>query len=294
MVARHKSIIVHSVYERELPRILAVIRHGKLKKADKTGDEEKDLPKIRARVRHENVKKADEETGGEENAIETSSAGEMVSSRAEEKIIGELSRLSMAFAPLWRTVLYNMYEGATIEASTFVSDVTGVKATLNVQELIDAYLRENGGTKIKDILEEDQRWMSAVLRNDVQAGKGINEVVGDITARFPNYSEGRAETIARTEIHQASGYASNEMMKTAAPGMQKTWICTFENSREAHMEADGQTVPVPDDFNVGGESVAYPGDGSAENSINCQCEVEYAPTSSEQVTPSEEAAEEET
>lgn len=222
MVARHKSIIVHSVYERELPRILAVIRHGKLKKADKTGDEEKDLPKIRTRVHHEKVKKADEETGGEENAIETSSAGEMVSSRAEEKIIGELSRLSAAFVPAWRTVLYNMYEGAAIETVEFIPETivqcSPVKDIVQCsQEIVDTYLRKNdyGSETINDILNEDVRWIADLIRADAQAGKSIGEIVKDLTTRFPAYSEGRAEMIAQAEIRQASDYASNEMIKAA-------------------------------------------------------------------------------
>jgi hypothetical protein len=196
-------------------------------------------------------------------------------------IILKLPTLNPRFAALWYPALRNVYEGTVTQASVLVSDIVGVKPPLDIQTLVDMYLRDQGAQNIKGILEEDQRWMSAVLRNGAQEGKETSEIIKDITTHFPDYSEGRAGTIARTEIHAADGYASNEMMKDAAPGMQKRWICMFQNSRDAHMDADGQTVDLEDDFEVGGESMAYPGGGDdPENNINCQCIVEYIPRGS--------------
>lgn len=60
--------------------------------------------------------------------------------------------------------------------------------------------------------------------------------------------------------------------------VQKTWNATLDSStRPEHAEADGQSVDILDNFDVGGESLAYPGDdsGSPENTINCRCEVTY-------------------
>jgi hypothetical protein len=58
----------------------------------------------------------------------------------------------------------------------------------------------------------------------------------------------------------------------------KTWNAIEDNvTREAHLEADGQSVPVDSNFEVDGEELEYPGDdgGSPENTINCRCEVTY-------------------
>lgn len=58
----------------------------------------------------------------------------------------------------------------------------------------------------------------------------------------------------------------------------KTWNAIEDNvTREAHLEADGQSVPVDSNFEVDGEELEYPGDdsGSVENTINCRCEVTY-------------------
>ncbi len=47
--------------------------------------------------------------------------------------------------------------------------------------------------------------------------------------------------------------------------------------RETHAEADGQVVPVDQPFDVGGESLDYPGDpsGSDAECCNCRCSVIY-------------------
>ena len=51
-------------------------------------------------------------------------------------------------------------------------------------------------------------------------------------------------------------------------------MCSFvPESRDAHKQADGQEVPLDEEFIVDGERLDYPNDsdGSAENVINCLC-----------------------
>lgn len=68
----------------------------------------------------------------------------------------------------------------------------------------------------------------------------------------------------------------------ATDPVTKTWVCSFNHSREWHMEADGQTVLVTEAFNVDGEDVDFPGDGSDENAANCQCSLAYDTLPTEQ------------
>ncbi|MGN9430655.1 phage minor head protein, partial [Enterococcus faecium] len=88
----------------------------------------------------------------------------------------------------------------------------------------------------------------------------------------------RAERIARTELHQArpaAVHASATMTADAGVPMVKVWSAAHdERTRVAHAEADGQTRPVDEPFEVGGELLRYPGDqanGSAKNTIQCRC-----------------------
>lgn len=58
----------------------------------------------------------------------------------------------------------------------------------------------------------------------------------------------------------------------------KTWTSVGdEKVRDAHADADGQEVESSESFDVGGESLDYPGDpnGSPGNVINCRCGLEW-------------------
>lgn len=53
-----------------------------------------------------------------------------------------------------------------------------------------------------------------------------------------------------------------------------TWASLHDgHTREAHLRADGQTVPLGSTFTVGGEQLRFPADplGSPENVLNCRC-----------------------
>ena len=64
----------------------------------------------------------------------------------------------------------------------------------------------------------------------------------------------------------------------AIAGITKTWVAVMDDStREAHADADGETVSIEESFSVDGEDLEYPGDdsGSPGNTINCRCTVIY-------------------
>ena len=90
-------------------------------------------------------------------------------------------------------------------------------------------------------------------------------------------SPGMARGIGETEAHTAAeGVASGVGAATGKVGF-KVWDTSFVNSRQTHMDANGQTVRVEEYFDVGGEIALYPGDWSlsAANRINCQCSTGY-------------------
>lgn len=84
--------------------------------------------------------------------------------------------------------------------------------------------------------------------------------------------EGDSDAIAL--LFSTAGAAS----LLALSGITKTWVAVMDDStREAHADADGDTVGLEDLFNVDGEDLEYPGDdsGSPGNTINCRCTVVY-------------------
>ena len=106
-----------------------------------------------------------------------------------------------------------------------------------------------------------------------EEGDSRNELADRIKKAFAGIEDGRARTVASTETAAAYGYARHQGLLQAPTIKSKRWLCAFDNSRAAHIEAHGQTVPIGEPFTVMGEELMYPGDesGSPENVINCHC-----------------------
>lgn len=81
------------------------------------------------------------------------------------------------------------------------------------------------------------------------------------------------DAIVRTEATAAQGRTS--LAATRAAGYpSKMWVARHDSkTRPAHLYASGQTVPVDQDFIVGGYTMDYPGDPTAppELTWNCRC-----------------------
>ena len=100
--------------------------------------------------------------------------------------------------------------------------------------------------------------------------------------QFPRISRVQAARIARTETHNAASFASHTYNKKTADEldikMMKKWVAVAdERTRTAHVEANGQTVPMDEDFTIGGAKMEYAGDpkGGAKNVVNCRCVIVY-------------------
>ena len=87
--------------------------------------------------------------------------------------------------------------------------------------------------------------------------------------------------ILRTESTQVESMAQMDAMEESyhQSGRKpwKRWNCTFNNSRDTHMEMHGQEVPYDEPFqSPSGAMLMFPGDNSAppEEVVNCQCFME--------------------
>lgn len=88
----------------------------------------------------------------------------------------------------------------------------------------------------------------------------------------------RAERISRTETTGA--YNAGGRDAAATEGAQaKRWVATSDaRTRDSHLAASGQCVPLGEPFDVGGAQLDMPADpsGAAHETINCRCTVVYA------------------
>ncbi|MFJ9720012.1 phage minor head protein [Streptomyces sp. NPDC101213] len=99
----------------------------------------------------------------------------------------------------------------------------------------------------------------------------------------PWRSEAATTAVTETTAAESNGAYDAGQSSEQATGQQtarKRWVAVLDDrTRDAHRDADGQEVPLDAPFEVGGETLRFPGDptGSPGNVINCRCSVSVIP-----------------
>lgn len=163
------------------------------------------------------------------------------------------------------------------------------------EEALEYYIRTAAGRRIKNI----SRTTKKRLLKDIQAfttdhfsegGFNLDELAGVIEQSYEKFTKSRSLTIARTETHNASQYASREAAKALKePQMQKEWISRIDgrsrgagpNDSTNHIAMNGKRVDIDRQFEVpskdGIDMMDGPGDPNApvDQIINCRCVTAY-------------------
>jgi hypothetical protein len=172
-------------------------------------------------------------------------------------------------ARLRRSAVERMVEGV----------LTSAGVSFDVAPLLVPALLDHIGIRARDL----DKSMADSLRKTIETasaqGWTVPETAAEIQAGVYGIAGYTAEALARTDlIGLANGGSIVAAREVMPPGSTKTWLATPDDrTRETHVEADGQTVPMDGQFDVGGELLDYPGDpsGSDEEVINCRCTVIY-------------------
>lgn len=132
-------------------------------------------------------------------------------------------------------------------------------------------------------------------RNIISGGVADGDSVSEISDALEDGIGGaiadyRADMIARTEVHNAATFAmqetAEEVEETTSTDMTREWVAVDdERTRQWHADADGQTRGLDEPFDVDDEEIDRPGEGSAENAINCRCTLIYYSSSGDEVDP---------
>jgi uncharacterized protein with gpF-like domain len=149
-----------------------------------------------------------------------------------------------------------------------------VSATEVIDRVMIAWMVQQGGEKIKQITRTTQSDIQAIVSVGIREGLSERAIGQAIAAVAPTKSASRAQTIARTEAHSASGFAAQESAKATGLTMVKVWISAQgERTRPDHDEANGQQRALNEPFLVGDSLLMFPGDpdGPPEQIINCRC-----------------------
>ena len=131
-------------------------------------------------------------------------------------------------------------------------------------------LRDN---YLKGVADNVYETIKLDLTEGLEAGESIEDLAMRIRASFTKIGKDKARRIAMTETAACYGYARQASMEQAGI-KKKRWLTSGNsNVRPAHAAANGQTVDLNDNFEVGGEQLKHPSDshGSAGNVINCHC-----------------------
>jgi uncharacterized protein with gpF-like domain len=153
-----------------------------------------------------------------------------------------------------------------------------VSPTTITDSIMRAWIATTGTEKITQITNTTQSDIRNVINRGIEEGLPETDIARMIFAIAPTKSASRAQTIARTETHAASQAAAQATAEAIDLQMTRVWVSAQgERTREDHIEADGQRRGMYEPFDIGGDSIMYPGDpsGSAGQVINCRCCVVY-------------------
>jgi HK97 family phage portal protein len=179
----------------------------------------------------------------------------------------EISFTKLAMLPLLRTML----EAGGNDAANLVDDDIQYRPDIRMNEWLDTRSSVLG----TELTETTYKHLKRAFTESEGEGESREALIRRIRGVYEGWSVSRATTIARTEVHGA--YQQGTISGYRQAGMPiKIWVAVADSvCRDAHLMADGQEQPIEDAFEVGGESLMYPGDpsGSAGNTINCRCTI---------------------
>ena len=148
-------------------------------------------------------------------------------------------------------------------------------------ESVGNWIVSDTARKVAKIDSTTQRQIGQIVQNGIDEGSSIVEVAEDIDGLFleqiiPN----RSMVIARTEVLPAINFGIVEAGKQSGLALNKLWMATPDDrTRDTHSAMDGAIVGLNDNFNIDGELLGFPADGSlgasAENVIQCRCAVAF-------------------
>ena len=145
-------------------------------------------------------------------------------------------------------------------------------------DLVDPLVQRE--LKLKEFVFAEE-WNNSTLlglREELAQGIVNGENKPQLTERVKKvfgHEKKNAGVVAQTEVGAVSNAGAVEGYRQSGVVEGKQWHASGPNPRPDHIAANGQIVPIDQEFQVGGEGLRYPGDpnGQAKNVCNCHCSV---------------------
>jgi len=215
-----------------------------------------------------------------ENGVETSKVFKLVEQNAKnwKKIIdGIYVTVADEFAKDTITALKAYSSGYEHKDIGIPDELLYDEVNIAKEETLK-WLEANSAAKVKGITETTREALRSQLHEGVSKGESIVQLAARIDALYlTNFMKNRSTVIARTEVIGASNLGSRSAaLGLKLPGTQKEWLSASDNRvRMWHQSANGQNRDLNDPYDVLGEKLMFPGDGSmgasAINLVQCRC-----------------------
>jgi hypothetical protein len=173
-------------------------------------------------------------------------------------------------------VMHDVLTAKDFFRDSMITETTKDPVREGVQLTWDQFVEDritSRANKVVGVTDTTYGQIQDVMAKGVKDGSTHYEIGQQIESKLDELWEARGETISRTEVNSAMNAAMLEDARAMAPDLNKVWACAFLNSRQDHVDADGQSVPQSEPFIVGGEKMMEPGDdsASADQIVNCAC-----------------------
>lgn len=200
-----------------------------------------------------------------------------------------IKRYEPKMVTIFKTYYGSMFDLGALNVRRFLKKQDVLE---NPFEILRAqFINSFSAEKVVNISANTIKRLKGSIRFGLDAGMSpydLSFLLEDTAPRV--LSPGRAETIARTEVHNAFENASLSVAKESEIEMQKTWMASLDgDTRLGHREVDGISVGVNDNFEVplynhDDEEIEVtlmegPGDQSAPAGqvVNCRCTLVFEP-----------------
>ena len=163
---------------------------------------------------------------------------------------------------------------ATLDsAGQDVYDEAGVDDVFKFPDPQSVQFVSERANKLSGVPDEIFDRIRTSIQDGIDAGDSVKDISDRVREAYNEIGEGRGNTIAQTETAAAFGKARDVAIKAGGIEYKKWLTSGSANVRAAHRAANGQVVASDEPFQVGGETLDYPGDtkGSPANVINCHC-----------------------
>ena len=139
------------------------------------------------------------------------------------------------------------------------------------------------GGRSGDVAKSVRDDLAKIIGDAYTQGLSVNKTAEQIVTLSDQFSQAQSKMLARTDLNGIANGGSHLAAKEVFGdgGGYKTWLTAADDLvRPTHADADGQTVPIDEQFDVGGESADYPGDPqlSDAEACNCRCTLTYSET----------------